>query len=297
MLFTRYNILLFRESGERVSSFHARGWFLPTAIVLVCILLASNVILWRHFQPYAPDRQRLERNLVLAERQQAAINELSFDIVSLERRFDAIDDLGAKLAVMLNLESADAPALPDQGDKAHFYYGLDGRMDIVRHAHATYKTLVASLRQEEVLQQKLLRELGEQRQNLTRIPSIWPTRGRFSSPFGYRKNPITRRVAFHKGIDISAPTGTSIKAPAAGTVTFAKWFSTYGKTVEIEHGNGLKTRFAHMSHIDVKEGDTVKRGDVVGKVGNTGRSVAPHLHYEVHKNGRPVNPMFYIMDG
>jgi len=298
MLFTRYNILVFRSTGERVGSFHARGWFLPALALLMLVLLAGNVMLWNHFSPYALDRQRLQRNLKLAERQRAAINDLSFDIVAMEKRFAGIADLSGKLAVMLNLESGEqGPDASAMGGKDLFLYGLDGRMDLVRQAHAVYRQLVPAVRQQEVRQQVLLRELAAQRENLTRIPSIWPVRGRFSSPFGYRKNPVTHRVAFHKGIDISAPTGTPIMAPAAGTITFAKWFSTYGKTVEITHGNGLKTRFAHMSSIDVEVGDTVKRGDPVGKVGNTGRSVAPHLHYEVHKNGRPVNPMFYIMDG
>lgn len=298
MLFTRYNILLFRPTGERLGSFYARGWLLPAGFALLCLLLVGNILLWQHFFPHVQSRKRLESVQNLVAKHQAAINDLAFDIVVLEKEFTALKDFSTKLQVMLNLESGDDQDVTvAMGGKPLFQYGLDGRMDLVRQAHDVHKQLMADMRTLEVSQQMLQRELVLQRENLTRIPSIWPTRGRFSSPFGYRKNPITRRVSFHKGIDISAPTGTEIKAPAAGEVTFAKWFSTYGKTVEITHGNGLKTRFAHMSHINVSVGQKVKRGDVVGKVGNTGRSVAPHLHYEVHKNGRPVNPMFYIMGG
>lgn len=301
MLFTRYNLLLFRSSGERVGSFHARGWLLPVFAFFLCLLIAGNVVMCLEFAPYAKKRQYLQHAEADLSRQLAAINDLAFEILALGKDFAAIKDFSTKLQVMLNLESGETPAPADASlgldAGLPYFYGADGRMELARQAHDIHRQLVTAIRSVEVRQQQLLRELVLQRENLTRIPSIWPTRGRFTSPFGYRKNPVTRRVAFHKGIDISAPPGTVIRAPAAGTVTFAKWFSTYGKTVEITHGNGLKTRFAHMSSIDVNVGDKLKRGDPVGKVGNTGRSVAPHLHYEVHKNGRPVNPMYYIMDG
>ena len=90
--------------------------------------------------------------------------------------------------------------------------------------------------------------------------------------------------------------GTPIYAPAAGRVTFAEWFSTYGRTLEITHGLGIKTRYAHMSRIAVRLGQRVSRGDFVGRVGSTGRSTAPHLHYEVHVRGKLANPIHYILN-
>ncbi|MEO0195675.1 MAG: peptidoglycan DD-metalloendopeptidase family protein [candidate division WOR-3 bacterium] len=149
--------------------------------------------------------------------------------------------------------------------------------------------------QEDVLNQleikaKLTKE------ELKRIPSIPPIKGVFSSGFGIRKDPFTGGIEFHKGIDISAPTGTPIVATADGVVEYAGWNSEgYGNQVVIDHENGIKTRYAHMFKVLVKEGQRVKRGQVIGLVGSTGKSVAPHVHYEVYLNGKPVNPTRYIL--
>jgi murein DD-endopeptidase MepM/ murein hydrolase activator NlpD len=152
------------------------------------------------------------------------------------------------------------------------------------------------LHMEEVHQQIILASIERQQKRLTHIPSIWPTSGRFSSPFGYRRSPFTGRRTFHKGIDITASRGSPIYAPAAGKVTYAQRFSTYGLCVEVEHGAGIMTRFAHLSGFAVDVGQTVARGDMLGYVGNTGRSTAPHLHYEVHVKKKLVNPLNYILN-
>lgn len=149
--------------------------------------------------------------------------------------------------------------------------------------------------QEEVLKDleikaKLLNE------KLRYFPSIPPAKGIFSSGFGIRRDPFTGGLEFHKGIDISAPEGTPIVATADGIVEEAGWNSGgYGNQVVINHGNGIKTRYAHMSKVLVREGQRVKRGQVIGLIGNTGKSVAPHVHYEVYLNENPVNPIRYIL--
>jgi murein DD-endopeptidase MepM/ murein hydrolase activator NlpD len=131
---------------------------------------------------------------------------------------------------------------------------------------------------------------------LTSTPSIWPTRGVFASGFGMRRDPIIGVYSFHKGIDIFADTGSPIIAPANGTVIFAANKGGYGLHVILDHGFGLKTRFAHMSKVEVEVGQRVQRGQRLGLVGSTGRSTGPHLHYEVILNGVPQNPFRYILD-
>lgn len=298
MLFTRYNILLFKPGGERLTSFHSRGWLLPVFWLLVLALLAGNILLVRHFLPYAERKQRLAETLDLMHRQNAQLYDTAFGIFALNQEFERIGDLSLRLRVMLNLDEPEPDLAAPAGVGAPVLTARDigSRADLLRLAHQTYARLHTAMRQEEVLQQQLMREIVLQRGNFTRVPSIWPVRGRFTSRFGYRKNPVTGRVAFHKGIDITAPTGTPIRAPADGVVIAVKWFSTYGKIVDIDHQNGIKTRYAHMSSYKVEEGQEVKRGQVIGAVGNTGRSQAPHLHYEVYRNGRLVNPIYYIMD-
>lgn len=129
---------------------------------------------------------------------------------------------------------------------------------------------------------------------LRATPSILPVRGRIGPGYGYRKNPFTGRGSeFHKGVDIGAKTGTPVVATADGVVTFAGRNAGYGNMVIISHGYGFVTSYSHNSQILVKQGDRVKRGQVISKVGSTGRSTAPHVHYEVKVNGKNVDPSKY----
>lgn len=138
---------------------------------------------------------------------------------------------------------------------------------------------------------------------LSAIPSIKPVRGdktrsvNVLSGFGFRIHPIHKIRKMHNGIDFTAPTGTPIQATGAGRVVKAGSGSGFGNHVIIDHGYGYKTLYAHMSRLDVREGQTVKRGQPIGKVGSTGTSTAPHCHYEVHYRGMPINPIQFVTDG
>ncbi len=128
-----------------------------------------------------------------------------------------------------------------------------------------------------------------------RIPSIWPVEGESTDSFGYRGNPFGGGGSeFHPGQDIAAPRGTPVFAPADGTVTEAGWKSGYGQTIVIDHGNGLTTRYGHLSKLEVVAGQELKRGEELGLVGSTGRSTGPHLHYEVRLGDLPVSPLHYL---
>ena len=132
-------------------------------------------------------------------------------------------------------------------------------------------------------------------QALEGVPQVAPARrDMISSGFGYRRDPFNRRAAMHKGLDFRGAVGTPIYSAAKGRVTFVGWKGGYGKTVEITHGNGLMTRYAHLSRYDAKVGDSVGAGDVIAKMGSTGRSTGPHLHFEVRINGRAVNPRTFL---
>lgn len=126
-------------------------------------------------------------------------------------------------------------------------------------------------------------------------PSIKPVTGKITAAYGYRKNPFTGRGSeFHKGVDIAAKRGTPVVSTADGIVTYAAWKSGYGNMVIISHGYGFITVYAHNSSIVTKVGEKVKRGQVISKVGSTGRSTAPHLHYEIKLNGKNVDPARYF---
>ena len=125
-------------------------------------------------------------------------------------------------------------------------------------------------------------------------PSLWPVQGLVTGSFGERIDPFNGEGAFHSGVDIGSSYGAPIVAPADGMVTLTDTMGGYGKTIMIDHGNGISTRYGHLSGFAVTAGQRVQRGDVIGYVGESGRSTGPHLHYEVRINDTPVNPYKYL---
>jgi murein DD-endopeptidase MepM/ murein hydrolase activator NlpD len=127
-------------------------------------------------------------------------------------------------------------------------------------------------------------------------PTLWPVEGRVTSSFGEREDPFNGEGAFHAGMDISAPTGTPIRATADGLVDSAETANGYGRQVILDHGHGIRTVYGHMAKMVVLAGQHVTRGQIIGYVGQTGRSTGPHLHYEVRINNVPVNPHKYLRE-
>lgn len=131
--------------------------------------------------------------------------------------------------------------------------------------------------------------------NPANLPTIWAHLGKINNEFGFRRNPFGGRTyEFHAGMDIDGERGDTVIAPAGGVVSEAGWKGGYGQMVEIDHGNGLKTRYGHLSKIEVSAGDTLTRGQLIAYVGSTGRSTGPHLHYELRLNDRPINPRRFL---
>ena len=126
-------------------------------------------------------------------------------------------------------------------------------------------------------------------------PNIWPVDGRLMGPFGQRSDPFSGEGTLHTGVDISAPTGTPVKAAADGVVSYAQYYGGYGRLVIVTHNSGVETYYAHLSKFDVIAGQEIRQGELIGRVGSTGRVTAPHLHYEVRVGGAPVNPYRYLV--
>jgi murein DD-endopeptidase MepM/ murein hydrolase activator NlpD len=146
--------------------------------------------------------------------------------------------------------------------------------------------------------QQVLEVLREDQELRDGTPSIRPIpegHGYISSRYGRRPDPFTGEPTMHRGLDFSAPVGTPVRAPASGRVKHASRGGSLGMMVELDHSNGLITRYGHLSELLVEKGDWVTRGQIVARVGNTGRSTGPHLHYEVVQNGRSQNPWLYIV--
>lgn len=131
--------------------------------------------------------------------------------------------------------------------------------------------------------------------NASFIPTMWAHLGKINNGFGYRRNPFGGRgYEFHAGLDIDGARGDLVAAPANGIVSKAGWEGGYGNMIEIDHGNGLTTRYGHLSRGDVQVGDTIQRGQLIGLIGSTGRSTGPHLHYELRLNDKPINPRRFL---
>lgn len=186
-----------------------------------------------------------------------------------------------------------ADALQDAGlavDTNHGKAGMGGPLVPIENP-AQFDTKVREL--DEALDQ-----LDRMKSNARKLPIANPAPGlSISSTFGVRRDPILGTLALHSGMDFRAPMGTDARATAGGKVIKAGWNGGYGRMVEIDHGGGLTTRYAHLSKILVKEGQTIRRGDVVGKTGSSGRSTGPHLHYEVRRNGDAVDPLRFLKAG
>lgn len=155
-----------------------------------------------------------------------------------------------------------------------------------------------SLRQNASLLELQLRRLDqyylERTNQLAAMPSVWPVHGYVTGGFGLREDPLNEGSEFHVGLDISTPYGNRVVAPADGLVIFAEPRAGYGNVIVLDHGFGITSRYGHLSTFNIKEGQRVKRGDVIGFVGSTGHSTGAHLHYEIRVHDTPVNPLKYI---
>jgi murein DD-endopeptidase MepM/ murein hydrolase activator NlpD len=135
----------------------------------------------------------------------------------------------------------------------------------------------------------------QQSSDAEHIPNMWAHMGKINNEFGFRRNPFGGRTyEFHAGMDIDGERGDLVVAPAAGTVTKAGWQGGYGQMIEVDHGNGLISRYGHLSKLNVAIGDAIARGQLIGFVGSTGRSTGPHLHYELRLNEHPINPRRFL---
>jgi murein DD-endopeptidase MepM/ murein hydrolase activator NlpD len=210
----------------------------------------------------------------------------------LKAQVDSLQRMVTKLGVMAGLESS----LPEPGVGG--VGGVPSRESILPSADIgqsldTMGTSVEALAEKS---EKLTTFYESQKVLLASTPSVWPVRGYLSSQFGNRTDPFTNQFDFHPGIDVSTPIGTKIQAPADGVVVSCGVKGAYGNAVVIDHGYGVVTRYAHLSAFAVKPGQRVRRGDLIAYVGQSGRSTAPHLHYEVWVKDKLQNPIHYILD-
>ena len=262
------------RSRSRIQRIRIEKKTVTTVIAAIVVLTAASVYgIYGLTQQAAHLRTAFENERLRAENERQRQ-----ELEKLNNRVEKVEDTSRKLAEKSGVVTdssgggAGGPALPlDES-------GLDAM-----------KTKMSRLERELRAYEAVLRGRGY-------TPTVWPVNGTLEGGFGGRRNPFGGGgFEFHSGQDIEAPWGAPVVAGASGSVSFIGWQNGYGQLVIIDHGGGVSTRYGHLSHIDVSLHQTVTRGQFIGRIGSTGRSTGPHLHYEVRINDDPVNPLQYLI--
>jgi murein DD-endopeptidase MepM/ murein hydrolase activator NlpD len=287
------------------ATFQPWRWQCTAAFGLFCLLLWSGVTIWagfiagRHIDYWIT---KADNRVMLAK--------MGFLAAEMEKARDTLDvakGTDRQLRVLLGLAHREdlvagdaAVGGPTAADRISLRRLL--AIDPASVRQTDWRRQIEALRQESLQRLASFQEIGwyigNQRSLLHATPSMWPTSGQITSLFGYRVSPMQRGEdeggEFHPGVDIANKPDTLIYATAQGTVRLAGWTSGYGQAVAIDHGYGISTLYGHASKLLVKAGDRVSRGQVIAYMGSTGHSTGAHLHYEIRRNGEPVNPMIYL---
>lgn len=320
----RYTVIIVPEGVSRVRRFHVRR----TAVLrgaalggLVAGLLLVGLVDWARLRIDAVDVARLRAE---TRAQSDDLARFTVQLEQMETQLSNLSEFERKVRVIANLPGAMREArVPEPAGKggaeeepvlepeaapggeaaaveanAELGGPPEGGLDLAALARiqARARELGSRVPTRKLSLEELLEGLEGQSQRLASTPAIWPTDGYVTSGYGNRTSPFTGRRQFHAGMDIAADFGTTVVAPARGRVRFSGTKGPFGRLVEIDHGYGIRTHFAHLSKALVRQGQTVERGMPIGEVGSTGRSTGPHLHYGVEVHGRTVDPTNYIFE-
>jgi murein DD-endopeptidase MepM/ murein hydrolase activator NlpD len=295
----RYHVMIIREDGKQVHN-RVLEWFqvrrhltfagsaagLVVASVLGILLMAG----------WTGNLVRTNVQLKAKQQQlQASLGELTQTLDEARGRLSRSQEQLANMEELARQQNLSVPKSPGLGGPSLHPVAAPASAPEVKDLASGIAELKAGADSIYRETEGVGRVLRPKLEELSHTPSLWPVKGFITSGFGRRQDPLEDGLDYHPGVDISVPYGTPIQAPAEGLVVFCGWEQGYGNTVEISHGGGLVTRYAHMSKILVKPGQIVKRWQKVGLVGTTGRTTGAHLHYEVLKNGQPTNPQRYLI--
>jgi len=288
-----YTILIVPHQGSRMHTFAVSRPFAITAGVLAAVLLLGGMA----FPHLFLSSRRQNADLAGLRSHNASLSQdmrhVDQEMARLQDQIDHYEHQARKFALMAGLESlpAELEASGGPGDAA----ALTGSPQA-----AVFEELSSLTAREERLSRtfEVLADAYRDREKyLETVPTVSPVVGAyFGSNFGYRRDPFTGQRVMHRGQDIVANTGTPVRAPAAGRVSRAGRTGGLGIAIYLSHGRGVVSRFGHLSKLKVRAGQKVKRGDIIGYVGSTGRSMGPHLHYEILVSGKHVDPRDFILE-
>lgn len=263
------------------------GWTILSSVAVICVFIALGFSLGKGVS--GNNRLSADQEYLTL---QGELLQLNYQVENIQASLERVAEREERVFMAAADMNLDFSRLKDQ------FTPENSGSDIFRYIDDMELRILLCERlavAEQVAYDSLAILLVEKADQLKHTPSIWPVNGIFVSDFGGRVDPFTGAIRYHKGIDISAVTGTSIIAPADGAVTFCGWSGGWGLNLVIKHSETISTRYAHCSAIDVAVGQSIQRGDLIARVGSTGRSVGPHVHYEVLKNGVQIDPEDFII--
>jgi len=285
----RFTILIVPEDARKVRRYLLPGWTLRVCCLALVLLVFGIALLAAGYVRRGVDQEELARLRQENTEQRLELARLAGELQTLNRDLTLLAQNDAQVRTLTSVRVARPDALtgiggPPETELPTGVSDLQERIDQVRR----------QIDLQRLSQEEIQAALNDQRSLLAAKPRGWPVKGWLTSTFGMRKSPFTGRRKMHEGLDIAARTGTPVHATADGVVTQAGIAPGYGKLVVVDHGYGYKTYYAHNSRIYVKVGQRVRRGDRIAAVGNTGSSTGSHVHYEVRRNGVPVNPRKFL---
>jgi murein DD-endopeptidase MepM/ murein hydrolase activator NlpD len=290
----KFNLLVVHDDGRRIARVALPRWLFLVVLGLSVAVPASVAVIYTDYLQLRSQRASLNDLTARVAEQQGLIDSAQSKMRRIRAEIDGWRELRAKIWEPFGPEDGVAkrstgigggtgPIQPaDTSDRAAIGDELDRLTDIVKEEGDNLRSLE--------------RFLARATRVLAALPSRWPVRGQVNSSYGGRVSPWSDKAEFHSGLDIGAPVGTPVKAPAPGTVVFAGVHAEYGQTLIVDHGNDTKSLYGHLSRIGVVVNQKIERGDVIAQTGNTGRSSGPHLHYEIQVKGQPVNPTGYLWE-
>lgn len=281
-----HTVILVPHARAKLRKWRISNLQIAVALSGFALLTAAAVFVLASFFTGGVDSDRVER--LRQENTELRQANLAFEesIAQLQTRLGDHEDRTRKLAIVAGIDDFDGGEAGVGGE------GTGTGPGPVDLDFLEYRASRLSRKLDHVEA-----ELEERVRWISSMPSVAPVKGVVTSGFGTRRDPITGRRTFHPAVDIAAPPGQEVRAPADGLVTRAGRIGGLGNAVYVSHGFGIATRFGHMSRLEVEPGQRIERGQLLGYVGRTGRSTGYHLHYEVHVDGEAINPLGYILDG
>lgn len=290
-----YTLLIIPRKKSSVKKINASSMLVKFISILVIAVFSSIAYFSYNYISIKKEIVELAGLKQLTMVQKEQIDLLVGKIDEFERKMADLKRFDKKIRVMTNLENGtDNDQILGVGGPIPEENNVVSQEILIGNIRKNIDKLLEDATSREKSFEELLEFLGKQKSILASTPSIWPVIGWVTSEFGYRISPFTGKREFHRGIDIATKVGKEIVAPADGIVAEVCKKPGMGNMVKIKHRNGITTCYGHLSKSAVRKGKRIKRGDVIGYVGNSGRSTGPHLHYGVFLNGVPVNPRRYL---